>query len=477
MSESDHQNPNPPAMPEPKTRPVGGTEHSWCKAVPCGTGITVLALLLTRPPNFSNLQTALHNLQNSHPILRSKHHFDPATGTYSFLTLPTPHLQIQPFDLPSTAPILQINPDNIAPLHQILEHEMNLNPWQNLDPSVESDTDVIYASTYAISESRWVLVLRLHTSACDRAAAVAVLKELLGELKSTGGGGAERELKGDGEVSLGIEDLIPNGKANKPFWARGVDMMGYSLNSLRLSNLEFQDASSERRSQVVKLQLSPEDTHRLLAGCKSRDIKLCGALAAAGMIAARASKQLPDHQWEKYGVVTLLDCRPILDPPLSINHLGFYHSAIMNTHDINGEGNTLWDLAKRCYTSFASAKNSNKHFTDMADLNFLMCKAIENPGLTPSSSMRTAFISVFEDTVIDESSEINKELGVEDYEGCASAHGVGPSIAIFDTIRDGCLNCACVYPSPLHSREQMQDLMDLMKSILVNGCKDVESES
>lgn len=149
----------------------------------------------------------------------------------------------------------------------------------------------------------------------------------------------------------------------------------------------------------------------------------------------------------------------------------------MNTHDINGEGNTLWDLAKRCYMSFAGAKNSNKHFTDMADLNFLMCKAIENPGLTPSSAMRTAFISVFEDTVIDESSEVNKELGVEDYEGCASVHGVGPSIAIFDTVRDGCLNCACVYPSPLHSREQMQDLMDRMKSILVDGCKDVESES
>ncbi|KAL6273413.1 hypothetical protein ACE6H2_024105 [Prunus campanulata] len=107
----------------------------------------------------------------------------------------------------------------------------------------------------------------------------------------------------------------------------------------------------------------------------------------------------------------------------------FYHSAIMNTHDING-GNTLWELAKRCYVAFANAKNSNKHFTDMSDLNFLMCKAIENPGLTSSSSMRTAFISVFEDAVIDDSSEVHQELGVEDYEGCASVHGVGPSIAI-----------------------------------------------
>lgn len=59
-----------------------------------------------------------------------------------------------------------------------------------------------------------------------------------------------------------------------------------------------------------------------LQGCKSKGIKLCGALAAAGLIAARASKHLPDHQWEKYAVVTLLDCRSLLDPPLFANDFG-----------------------------------------------------------------------------------------------------------------------------------------------------------
>ncbi|PRQ43994.1 hypothetical protein RchiOBHm_Chr3g0474311 [Rosa chinensis] len=464
------QNPNPESMPEPIARPVGGTEYSWCKAVPVGTGITVLAFLLTKPPNIPLLQNALHNLQNSHPILRSKHHFDPATNTHSFLTPPTPHLQIQPFDLPSTASILQTH-SAVSPFHQIFEHELNLNTWRDPDP-LSAGTDVLFASTYTLSESQWALVLRLHTSACDRAAAAALLKELL---RSVGGGGTERELKGNGEVISALEDLIPNGKANKPFWARGVDMLGYSLNSFRLSNIEFEDVSLPRTTQMVKLRLNPEHTDQLLAGCKSRGIKLCGVLAAAGLIAAHASKHLPDHQWEKYAVVTLLDCRSLLDPPLSANDFGFYHSAIMNSHDINGE-NTLWELAKRCYTAFADAKNSNKHFSDMSDLNFLMCKAIENPGLTPSSSMRTAFVSVFEDLVIDDSSEVHQELGLEDYEGCASVHGVGPSIAIFDAIRDGGLNCACVYPSPLHSREQMQGLMDHMKSVLVDGCT-VDSES
>lgn len=104
----------------------------------------------------------------------------------------------------------------------------------------------------------------------------------------------------------------------------------------------------------------------------------------------------------------------------------------------------------------------------MGDLNFLMCRAIENPGLTPSASMRTAFVSVFEDSIIDESSPLQQEIGLEDYLGCSSVHGVGPSIAFFDTVRDGRLDCACVYPSPLHSREQMVKLVDDMRRILID---------
>ncbi|XLU82885.1 hypothetical protein S245_006305 [Arachis hypogaea] len=66
-------------MTESTSRPVGGTEFSWCKAVPGGTGITVLGLILSKPPTISFLQNALKDIQNSHPILRSKIHFDDST--------------------------------------------------------------------------------------------------------------------------------------------------------------------------------------------------------------------------------------------------------------------------------------------------------------------------------------------------------------------------------------------------------------
>lgn len=459
---------------EAKRRPVGGTELSWCKAVPGGTGITVLALLLSKTLDITLLRNALHKLQISHPILNSQLHFNPTSNSFSYITSPTPQLQIQLFDLQSTSQILQTldngnpTPTSISPFHLILEHELNKNVWQNLDPLL--DIDLFFASLYTLENDNWVVALRLHTSACDRTSALTLLRELLGLI---GGEGLDSsELGQEMDVNLGIEDYIPSGKANKPLWARGVDMLGYSLNSLRLSNLSFKDTESPRMSQVVRLHLNSEDTDRILSGCKSREIKLCGLLASAAIIATHSSKGLPHDQWEKYAVVTLTDCRSNLDPVLSSCHMGFYHSAILNTHDVRG-GDNLWELAKRTYNSFANAKNNNKHFSDMADINFLMCKAIENPGLTPSGSLRTSLISVFEDPVINHSNKERQGIGLEDFMGCASVHGVGPSLAIFDTVRDGELDCACVYPSPLHSRQQMHEFLDEMKRILLNGSNNV----
>ncbi|KAL1566140.1 hypothetical protein AAHA92_01781 [Salvia divinorum] len=450
----------------PNSRAVGATELSWCRAVPGGTGITVLALLFSKPPDIPFLQSALRRLQSSHPILNSKLRFDSSSGSFSYVTPQSSHLQIRPFDPQSTAQILQSH-SSIPPLQLILEHELNNNSWQNPDPS--SDADLFLASLYALEGSLWVLALRIHTSVCDRAAASALMSELVALMEEKEENRAESVKENqEMEVSLGIEDCIPSGQGSKPFWARGVDMLGYSLNSFRLANLSFNDTASPRQSRVVRMRMNAEDTGRILSRCNSNEIKLSAALAAAGLISCHASKRFPDEQWEKYAVVTLMDCRSALDPVLSSKHIGFYHSAILHTHDIKG-GEDLWELAKRVHSSFVNSKNKNKHFTDMADLNFLMCKAIENPGLTPSSSLRTSLVSVFEDPIFDPPNKLKEALGFEDFIGCASVHGVGPSVAAFDTIRDGELDCAFVYPFPLFSREQMSDFVDGIKGILLQG--------
>ncbi|KAE8676891.1 GATA protein [Hibiscus syriacus] len=46
--------------------------------------------------------------------------------------------------------------------------------------------------------------------------------------------------------------------------------------------------------------------------------------------------------------------------------------------------------------------------------------------------------------VIDESNKQHKGISLDDYLGCSSFHGIGPTIAVFDTIEDGYLDCACV---------------------------------
>ncbi|KAG4996399.1 hypothetical protein JHK85_027838 [Glycine max] len=388
-------------MVEPKSRTVGDTERSWCRAVRGGTGIAVLAFRTSIPPDISMLQTSLRTLQTSHPILRSR--LQTNATTFSFLTSPTPSINILTLTLPTNV---------TDPLTHILELELNRNTWH--DSTTEEN--VFFATLYAgPSTNTWVVALRLHVSACDRTTALLLLRELFTLVEENNNKSLINQYPQEA-TSLAIEDLLPRGKGKKPMWTRGLELLKYSLNSFRLTNLKFVDAKNPRFSQVVRLELNQNDTKEVLA------------------------------------------------------NIGFYHSAILNSHEMKG-GETLWDLAKRTYEAFANSKKCNKHFSDMADLNFLMCKAIENPGLTPSSSLRTSIMSVFEDTVFDNGGKKQREIGVEDYMGCASVHGVGPSIAIFDTIRDESLDCLCVYPTPLHSREQMIEFVEKMKVILIEATK------
>ncbi|KAK6139953.1 hypothetical protein DH2020_026329 [Rehmannia glutinosa] len=461
-----------------KTRPLGTTEQNWSLAVSRGTGTTALVLQMAKSPSETPLlHEILIKLRKTHPLLRSKLHHNATTNEYTLLqSTTTAPVAIEFHDIPSTTRLLQTlsakqGSNNLSPCHLILEHELNINSWSDPNSFPTKGIDVIFASVYALSDAKCAIVLRLHASICDRTTAVSLLMELMGLVVEAEGGGTQPGIKNDGEGKMGIESMIPNGMAKKTFWAHGMDMLGYSVNSLRLTNLKFKNTKLPRSSEVVRLQMNTHHTAGILAGCKSRGIKLCGALAAAGLIAAHSTKPESDQLKKKYGVVTIIDCRPLLEPALSTHHYGLYQSALLNTHTLKGTEN-LWDLAIRCYNDFARYKKCNKHFSDMTDINFLMRKAIENPSLTASSSLRTSLISVFEDPVIDNTNQMQQGIGVEDYIGCASVHGVGPSIGIFDTIRDGELDCACVYPSPLHSREQMNAMVDHMKKILIDGSSD-----
>jgi len=259
MAQNGDNEAQSPETSEPiEARPAGGTEFSWCKAVPIGTGVTVLSLLLSKPPEIATLENALHNLQNSHPILRSKIHHDPSTNTFHFLTPASSNVQVQHYDLASTAHIVQAQSNgHDNPFDTLIENQLNDDTWCDY---AARDLDVLHASAYTLAHDRFAVILRLHTATCDRAAADALLRELM-QLFSGAGTGEIGERK----VGSAIEDLIPEGKMHKPFWARGLDVLGYSVNALRFSNLNFVDAASRRRSRIVRLQLNADETKNVLA--------------------------------------------------------------------------------------------------------------------------------------------------------------------------------------------------------------------
>lgn len=99
-----------------------------------------------------------------------------------------------------------------------------------------------------------------------------------------------------------------------------------------------------------KIRLSSSGV--ILQECESREIKLFGLLAAAGLIAAHSSKKFPGDQWEKYAVVTLIDCRSILDPVLTSSHHGQFSFCFffLNRKPNNDIYTVEFDLITLCFS-------------------------------------------------------------------------------------------------------------------------------
>lgn len=247
-------------------RPVGGTENGWCKAVQTGTGTVVLAVLLNKTVDSSLLHSAIHALLSSHPMIRSKLHYDTKSNSFSIVTPCAASLpDVAVFDVHSTSEILQRSTHSgtggslLSGFHVVLQHELNRNPWKYPDRLRDSEVDVFHATLYALSEKQCALALRLHVAAFDRVGAASLFRTLVQTLA-----GGEAVAVGVESVSPAIEDLLPRRKGKKALWARGVNLLGYSLSSLRMENLDFVDARSDRSSEVVRFQMNLADTHRLI---------------------------------------------------------------------------------------------------------------------------------------------------------------------------------------------------------------------
>nr|CAB3478922.1 unnamed protein product [Digitaria exilis] len=242
-----------------RTRAPGGTEYSWCRAVPGGTGTTLIALRFSSgaaAEAAAVAQAALSSLQSAHPALRARLRTTPSGPTLAFPSSaphPPPLLPLEPLSAPESA----------ADFDALLEHELNRNPWADPEPS--GDAPVLFATLYELPPATGgaALFVRIHTVACDRSAANALARELVALL----GGGEEEEgerAPEDAAAEAALEERIPQRDTWKPFWARGLDMVGYSINGLRTSTLPFVETGTARSTQLLRLGLGRDETTRLL---------------------------------------------------------------------------------------------------------------------------------------------------------------------------------------------------------------------
>ncbi|XP_076938148.1 uncharacterized protein LOC143606180 [Bidens hawaiensis] len=252
------------------SRNLGSTEQNWCKAVASGTGITVLALQASKAVNITLLKTALQGVQNNHPILNSMLYKNTGTGsTFFIINPPVPNLHLNIITPATTSQLLrtltsQASNASLSPLHLIVEHELNINEWSSAANRALFNQGLYlwFANLYTLPDQKWILVIRLHTAVCERTSAMSLLKELR-EVMGGGEGGGYKE-----EGNMGLEDLIPVGKAKKTMWEHGKDMVTYSVNTFRLKNLKFKDVKGPLHSEVVRLKMNIQETQMLLAVSK-----------------------------------------------------------------------------------------------------------------------------------------------------------------------------------------------------------------
>lgn len=89
-------------------------------------------------------------------------------------------------------------------------------------------------------------------------------EELLAQLAGDGAAAAAASEPEDAAVRASLEERIPQRDSWKPFWARGLDMVGYSINGLRTSTLPFEVTGTERSTQMLRLGFDRDETTRLL---------------------------------------------------------------------------------------------------------------------------------------------------------------------------------------------------------------------
>lgn len=255
------------AVLQTATRKLSRTESNWIAAVNSGTGTTICSILFDRRIPQLEIEGAVEDLLARNPRLRSIL----VQGEDQFF-----------FETPEEVSDIAISvvdrsSNNTASHNGEEEEEVELKEelWHVI---TEEAMNTPFPSTYPfpvlesklflLPESHCLLVLRIHAAAADVASTATVIKQIIGSLHKRLDEGVETlgngKISNEEEFLPAVEDAIPSGQANKPFWAHGMDMVGYGLGSRRHAYIPFHDPDNARYSKLISADLKTEATSLLL---------------------------------------------------------------------------------------------------------------------------------------------------------------------------------------------------------------------
>lgn len=469
-------------------RAIGSTEDNWAKSTAGGTGIVVFGALFKRVIDVQHVSSVVKELLDCHPILRAQL-VENAKGKMCFQasesSLAAEYVQERSW--PSVENVDHVgvfiphedhDKQGSLALHKLVTEELNVT-FENSDGKPLPPLRLFNVLVYPNGSSRQtVIILKLHSAALDRPSAYIIAQEFLSKLNLAVEGRLYHasSKKSDDVLPAPIEDLIPKGKASKGILQKGVDAVGYAVNSKKYALLPFQPSFSGSgktvfQSNIVCASLGKQGTSSLFAACEKQNVSWAAALSAAFLITSASVKELKDKKQDEFTYTCVMDCRALLEPKLEDTVLGNYCLGLPEGSKVK-EGVEFWELAKQIAASVDKNLSKAKQFSEMSVLGMLFAQVMKRPTLTPSSSLRTALFNIFIDPPMDAQWKEVKELGLVGTLGpLSSMHFVGPCFCVGETVLEGPeLILSLVYPTPLHSRAQILDTLQSSISLLLETC-------
>ncbi|KAH7306653.1 hypothetical protein KP509_22G023700 [Ceratopteris richardii] len=472
------------------SRPLGGTEENWMRSTAGGTGIVVFGAIFSRLIGTECVTEAVQELLDCHPVLRAQIvenpkgkpcYQVPETCLAAGYIHEKPWPSVEGVDLSG---IIMFSKDHhvdkhgSVSLHKLVTEEISItftNPEGKSSPPLPLFQVLIYHNR---SEHHTIILLKLHGAALDRTSARNVCQVFLDKLNLAVEGRLHqsKSVKGENALPAPLEDFIPKGKASKGFFQKGFDVVGYATNSSKQSLLpfspEFSGATKARfESNIVGISLGREGTETFFDSCKRENVTWTAALSAAFLKTTAELKELKEKKQDEFGITFVLDCRAYLEPTLPETALGNYTLGIPRGEKVK-EGIEFWDLARQVHASIEKDISKSKHFSEMSVLGLLFSQVMKHPNVTPKSSLRTALLNIFAEPPLDTHWKGVDELNLVGTLGpFSSMHFAGPCFCVAESLSEGPeLTISLVYPTPVHSRPQMLEMLQSSVNLLLKSC-------